>query len=452
MKFAVIGSGPCGSLAALLLLQAGHQVELFDVDSDDSLDPDGLTSKLKLVGSSSAPYDIQQILQVTKSGAAYGIYRSKSMGGFSNVWGATWGAQPSLEGFDWLEHHGSVTQLLLEDGYLGEKSNTFCDCFHTFTGRIEKLKTLRNTKVENTLLAINPSKCDCIASGLASCTHGGVWNSRNLIKRCQAFDHFSFNSGKDVVKIEKIDSGLLVKGNSFSAHFDSVIIAAGSIGTVELLLNSLPSTSSITLKDTRMAYLPLVRIGNRTKHKGGFAFSQYSVNTLFGKNELASHIQLYSDPEIYKDRILGKLPKFVLSFAGPFLNLMLPHLALAIIYVDAESSPRVRFKKADNERKLIVDFLPPSFQTKGLKSKLGKVFGKLGFLPLLPILSWSNPGESYHLGAIENDILDEFGTIREIPGLHVAGAISLPDIEPGPITHSAMAQTSRLIKKLLTKI
>ena len=122
MKFAVIGSGPCGSLAALLLLQAGHQVELFDVDSDDSLDPDGLTSKLKLVGSSSAPYDIQQILQVTKSGAAYGIYRSKSMGGFSNVWGATWGAQPSLEGFDWLEHHGSVTQLLLEDGYLGEKS------------------------------------------------------------------------------------------------------------------------------------------------------------------------------------------------------------------------------------------------------------------------------------------------------------------------------------------
>ena len=64
MKFAVIGSGPCGSLAALLLLQAGHQVELFDVDSDDSLDPDGLTSKLKLVGSSSAPYDIQQICRL----------------------------------------------------------------------------------------------------------------------------------------------------------------------------------------------------------------------------------------------------------------------------------------------------------------------------------------------------------------------------------------------------
>jgi hypothetical protein len=88
----------------------------------------------------------------------------------------------------------------------------------------------------------------------------------------------------------------------------------------------------------------------------------------------------------------------------------------------------------------------------GLIRRLWQVFRYLGFFPLLPLLSWSQPGESYHLGAMDGEILDEFGSVKSIPGLHVAGALSLPNIAPGPVTHSSMAQTSRLIEKLVTKI
>ncbi len=452
MKYAVIGSGPCGSLAALLLLQAGHQVELYDVDSKHSVNPDGLSLKMKLVEGSTAPYDIQQIVKVYSAGAPIGIYRSKLSGGFSNVWGSTWGAQPMLCGNDWLKHHKSVNNLLLEEGYLEGKSNTSCDCFRALAGSLENLKTLQDTNVVKSMLALNSAKCDCIGKGLSSCTHGGVWNSKSLISRCSTFDDFSLNAGKDVIKLDKNDSGLLLTGESFSDEFDSVILAAGSIGSVEILLNSFPEISGLSLKDTRMAFLPLLRFGIRTKHKGGFAFSQYSIDTLFGKTQLKAHIQLYSDSEIYRDRILGKIPTFLSPIVGPFLNSLLPHLAIAIIYVDSDASPQVRFRKSEDERKLLVDFLSPMFSVRGLKTQLWKIFRRIGFFPLLPLLSWSSPGESYHLGAVGNQLLDEFGSVKNLPGLHVAGAISLPQIEPGPITHSAMAQTSRLIERLLTKI
>ena len=452
MKYAVIGSGPCGSLAALLLLRAGHQVALYDVDSNHSLNPESLALKMKLVGGSSAPYDIQQILKVYKAETPLGIYRSKLSGGFSNVWGSTWGAKPLLGGYDWLKHHEFVTNLLLEEGYLQGNSNTSCDCFRTLADSVEGLRTLQDTDIVKSLLALNSAKCDCIGKGLTSCTHGGVWNSKSLIGICSTFDRFSLNTGKDVIKIDKTDSGLLLAGDSFSDEFDSVILAAGTIGSVEILLNSIPEIPSLSLKDTRMAFLPLLRLGIRTKHKGGFAFSQYSIDTLFGNAQLKAHIQLYSDSEIYQDRILGKIPKFLLPIVGPFLNSLLPHLAIAIIYVDSDASPQVRFRKSEGERKLLVDFLSPKISVRGLKSQLWKIFRRIRFIPLLPLLSWSNPGESYHLGAVGNQLLDEFGSVKTWPGLHVAGAISLPQVEPGPITHSAMAQTSRLIERLLTKI
>ncbi len=452
MKYAVIGSGPCGSLASLLLLRAGHQVELYDVDSNHSLNPDGLSFKMKLVGGSSAPYDIQQFLKVYKAETPLGIYRSKISGGFSNVWGSTWGAQPSLGDSDWIEHHKSVTSLLLEEGYLEENSNKSCNCFSSLANPIEELGTLQNTNASKTMLALNTAKCDCIQNGHSSCTHGGVWNSKSLIDICSTFEGFSLNTGKDVIKIYKNDFGLLLAGQSFSHEFDSVILAAGSIGSVEILLNSLPEISDLSLKDTRMAFLPLLRFGIRTKHKGGFAFSQYSLDTLFGQTQLKAHIQLYSDSEIYRDRLLGKVPTFLSTIVEPFLNSLLPHLAIAIVYVDSEASPQVRFKKSEGERKLLVDFLNPMVSVRGLKTQLWKIFRRIGFFPLLPLLSWSSPGESYHLGAVGDHLLDEFGSVKNLPGLHVAGAIALPQIEPGPITHSAMAQTSRLIERLLTKI
>jgi len=451
MKHAVIGSGPCGALAALLLLSAGNDVWLYDVNSDESLNPSDLIDKLKLSEESSAPYDIQQILKVVHKQDPIGIYRSKLSGGFSNVWGATWGAQRSLNTGTWPRHHDVVTNILFEDGHLKANSNLNCDCLEFLNEFIDSLDLLPGVTFEKSLLALDPSTCGCVPDGLSSCVHGGVWNSKSLLARCYSFDSFKFKSGCDVTRIEKSDVGLKLIGDGFSDEFQTVTLAAGSLGTVEILLNSLKDVPALTLQDTRMGFLPLFRFRIRTRHKGGFAFSQFNINTHFGKKNLAIHIQLYSDAEIYRHRIVGKLPRFISPIIEPLLNVILPHLAIAIVYVDAEMSTQISFSKTNQSRELNVDFIKASVSGRGLKRRLWSIFREIKFLPLLPLLSWSKPGESYHLGALGNQILDDFGSVKELPGVYIAGAIALPRVEPGPITHSAMAQTSRLIEHLTTK-
>ena len=68
--------------------------------------------------------------------------------------------------------------------------------------------------------------------------------------------------------------------------------------------------------------------------------------------------------------------------------------------------------------------------------------------PLLPALSWAKPGESYHLGAVRG-LLDDYGFLKKDSRLSVAGSFALPVILPGPITHAAMAQTARLVEKIV---
>ena len=449
MTYAVIGSGPCGAVAALLLLQAGREVVMFDVNAEESVHFEKLSSTLKLMGGSSAPYDIHQLLKVTHKNRNLGFYRSKISGGFSNVWGATWGAQQNLRTENWLQSHLEVTQLVSQGGYLEINPNQVCNCFGFIDGAMNTLPP--EVQVRKTLLALNPTICDCIGNGGTSCAHGSVWHSGLLLSRCYSFKNFTFKSDRDVLGLEKNSHRVTVKGNNFSEDFDDVIIAAGTVGTVEILLNSNLGSEVLTLQDTLMGFLPLLKFGVRKKHGGGFAFSQYTLETRFGEQGLVAHAQLYSDAEIYEDRIIGKTPRFIRSLLKPIIDFFLPHIAIAIIYGDAAMSPRIAFRKSVETRGLTADFLSPRNSKRGLNRRLWQVFRKLSFFPLLPLLIWSKPGESYHLGALENSLLDEYGSVKSISGIHVAGAVSLPSVDPGPITHSAMAQTSRLIEHLTTK-
>jgi hypothetical protein len=451
MKHAVVGSGPCGAIAALLLLRAGHQVSLFDVNSDVSLSESNLASRLKLYNGSSAPYDIHQILKIQNKGVDTDFYRSKVLGGFSNVWGATWGPQESLDSEEWQKHHQVVTDLLREDGYFSVEPNRNCDCLDFLEMNDYPSTFSAGFKGGKTPLAVTPMNCECVNSGNSTCTHGDAWNSKVIIEKCRTFEGFEFSSGKDVTEVKTTASHLVVSGDDFELEFESVILAAGTVGNVEILLNSLPSSPELTVQDTLMGYIPILRFRLRKNHVGSFSYSQYRFDFRFGRENLAAHTQLYSDSEIYLDRMAGKLPTVLKNIFVPALKLLTKHVGIGIIYLHSDASPRLTFNR-NGSRKLNVVFQQPRFNKTGLLRQLWRVYRILGFFPLLPAISWSGPGESYHIGALQDKIIDEFGSVEQINGLHVAGAIALPQIEPGPITHSAMAQTSRLIERLLTKI
>ena len=108
MKHGVIGSGPCGALAALLLLEAGFDVDLIDVDNNQTADNPNLEKVLKLVDGDSSPYDINQILKIEVEGKPATFYRSKVETGFSKVWGATWNSPWVSQDGSWVKNYSNL--------------------------------------------------------------------------------------------------------------------------------------------------------------------------------------------------------------------------------------------------------------------------------------------------------------------------------------------------------
>jgi hypothetical protein len=458
MKYSIIGSGPCGVTAAFLLLRAGFEVEIIDVDSHAGIDSENLQGTLKLMGDSSAPYDVHQFLILQEKGVPTTFYRSKLSGGFSNVWGATWGAQSTLSGDEWERHHQIISEILSSgadddcrkyyvDDFLS--ANRVCNCFDFINKNLSKFDSTSTFSVKKTALAINPKFCDCVSAGMTSCIHGSVWNSKSLLAACKTFDSFSYVVGFDVVKYKLLPNKVELFSLAETRNAEALIIAAGPIGTSEIILNSESDSRFLQLEDTQIGFFPIFRFQLRKPHPGGFAFSQFRVDFKFGKSGLAAHLQLYADAEIYLERILGKFPIQVRKILAPLIGVILPHLGIGIVYMDSKTSPSLSFSVSDILRTLQVQKVEPQQKRWGFKKRLMMVTQSLGFLPLLPVLIWSKPGESYHLGSAKCELFDEFGVLLRDSRISCAGSFSLPTISPGPITHSSMAQTSRLVEKII---
>ena len=453
MKHGVIGSGPCGALAALLLLEAGFDVELIDVDNNQTADNPSLKKELKLVDGDSSPYDINQILEIEVEGQPTTFYRSKVEGGFSKVWGATWNSKLISQENSWVRNYSKVDQIVSKNLYGSVKNlgksvalDCGCDCLSFLSTNDSSFEG--NLRVSD--LAVRSLECGCVASGKSSCVHASVWNSSYLINECRKFPSFTFRKGVDVTDLKFQEDGVVINSFRDSLKYDMVTLAAGPLGTAEVLFNSFDEIKSISMNETRMGFLPFLRYKLNTGHSGAFAFSQFKFDVQSGDESLA-HVQLYAHSELYSERIEGKVPKILTPFVRLALKFLTPHMGIALIYLNSEYSESLKIVKAETERKLLIDLIKPNRKNPGFRKNIWSRFREIGLLPLLPALSWAKPGESYHLGAVKG-LLDDYGFLRKDSRLSVAGSFALPVILPGPITHAAMAQTARLVEKLFTRI
>jgi len=450
MRFAVIGSGPCGALTALRLLENGYSVDLITLNNIEVSDKKNLDSVLKLVDGDSSAYDLNQILKIEVGGEASTFYRSKVLGGFSNVWGATWGSPKFSSDISWLRHFEQATQIVCRSLGLsseitmkGIAEMSGCDCLSFLNNLVtEKLSGLARSD-----LAINNYVCECISSGNDYCMHGAVWNSKSLVNECMAYGTFKLLTSLDVKKIRSDIDGLYIQNQSEELRYDSITLASGPLGISSILLNSDFRLEEVLLSETRMAYMPYLRFRLNSGHPGAFAFSQYRFDLEDSSGTIEAHIQLYAHSELYKKRIESKVPNGLRFVARIILSILAPHMGIALIYINSEYSEALKITRSHDRSKLLVELINPKKKHDFLK-KLWRSFKELGLFPILPALSWAKAGESYHLGAIQ-DYLDEYGFLKLEPRLSVAGSFALPKVLPGPITHAAMAQSSRLVERIV---
>ena len=451
MKHGVIGSGPCGALAALLLLQAGFDVDLIEIDDKQKVDYPNLGSRLKLLDGDSSPYDINQILEIEVEGRQSTFYRSKVEAGFSNVWGATWKSPLVSQDDSWVRNYSKVDEIVSKNLYGYKKnldqnvaSECGCDCLHF----LSQYKSDGMLNLEVSDLAVRNLDCGCIATGKSYCVHGSVWNSTYLIRECKKFQRFNFCTGIDVQTLIAEQDGISINDSSSSIKYGSITLAAGPLGNTEVLLNSIHGIDGLLIRETRMGFLPFLRYKMNTRHAGAFAFSQFKFDINDEGSEVIAHVQLYAHSEQYTERIAGKIPKILLPIAKQLLKFLTPHMGIALIYLSSNFSESMSVRKSTQERKLLIDLIKPNFKNQRFGRRIWKSFTNLGLLPLMLALNWAKPGESYHLGAVP-DVLDEYGFLKSDNRISVAGSFALPTILPGPITHAAMAQTSRLVERLV---
>lgn len=451
MRFGIVGAGPCGTFAALLLLEAGYEVHLFDIDNDSELANDKLKSNIKLMRGSTSPYDMNQFVTVSIDSSPATFYRSKLSGGFSNIWGATWGSVIEEDNQQLKKHYDLSTVRVFrslgvspDDGY-----TQGCSCFNFIDSAFMRTDFIHVLNLSRTQLAINSTFCTCVENGGTSCGHGSIWNSKSMLAECLKYKDFIFFKGVDVTTISIDDERPSVSYLGKREFYDGITIAAGPLGSSEILLNTFPSLENIDICDTLMGYMPFFKFKLNGGHSGAFAFSQFRFELRFGSANLCAHIQLYSHSEIYIDRILGKLPKFIHPLFKKFASSLLPHIGIALIYLDSEVSSSLSVSKGFGNRDLEIKINRPEKKAMGLRKSIWQAFRELNIFPLVALISWAKPGESYHLGAGGEELIDEFGFLNCDKRISVAGSLALPKINPGPITHAAMAQSSRLVEQIV---
>ena len=451
MKFAVVGSGPCGAITSLLLLENGFSVDLITLNNNEKSDKKDLDRKLKLVNGDSSPYDINQLLDIEVDGEEATFYRSKVVGGFSNVWGATWDSPMVSQDLTWLKHYKFVDQLIQQSLGFSNRAEmkevaeaSGCNCL-SFLNDFNSENLGNFTRSD---LAVNNHLCECVALGKDYCSHGAVWNSTSLINSCRKYKSFRLLESWDVRSIRSDADGLYIQHESGELKYDSVTLAAGPIGISSILLKSDFQIRRIVMSETRMGYMPYLKFRLNSGHPGSFAFSQYRFDLPNLNGLVEAHIQLYAHAELYKKRIENKIPKGLRSFAAKVLCAIAPHMGIALIYLKSDYSEMLKIEENPNRSKIVIEKIPPRKKRNGLLKKLRDSFKEMGLFPMLPVLSWARIGESYHLGAAQ-DLLDEYGFLKAEPRISVAGSFALPSILPGPITHASMAQSSRLVERIV---
>ena len=451
MRHCVVGSGPCGALAALILLKSGISVDMIEFDNHEESKIEGLKGRLKLIEGKSSPYDVNQFLEIQLNGELATFYRSKEMAGFSKVWGATWDSPLVSDDPSWIKHYEEVTEIVFSSlkDVRGEKElepivGVNCDCLD-FISHSEIFKV---GDVSKSNLAISADGCGCVLLGKGVCPHGSIWNSLSLIDACQSFKNFRLITGVDVQIIVPDSDCLQVKSETHCFFYDSVTLATGPLGTSEILLNSYKEIQAIRLAETRMGYMPFLKFRLNTGHTGSFAFSKFRLDIEDSNNFRESHVQVYAHSELYVERILEKVPKPFKFFAKLIMKFLASHLGIVLFYLNSSLSESLELKAEKDFRRLIVTEKAAVRNSVDYKRGIKLSVRRMGLFPLAFALRMARVGESYHLGAAP-DVLDEFGFITSDKRISVAGSFALPEIVPGPITHAAMAQTSRLVERIV---
>ena len=461
LKILIVGSGP-SAYGFLNSINNFKKYEITLIDNSEIIEPNTTECifKQSFKGGS----------RLLSSRIYKDILISEDFGGFSNFWGGTYDnpEEKIIESFskcgiDFKIYLNIVDDLIakLINNKSLEKQNTkniyldtlFPDSFFNnlndngFNFKSSEIAINDHLKDEFTRGDI----CEFCRGFRSMCKENSIWSTSTYFLKLINDNKIIYEKNSKLDKFFEKDDNvfctIIKDGNPVEIVYDKIILAAGPVGTSEILLKSNLSRN-IEIQTSDMIQLPFIKFF-RTKKK------LHSFSDLFTSikiNDYLTYHQIY----LYSDSVL-KLSEEKIRFAK--LSRFLPKKILSMfggifIYLDSNISSKIIMSLENNEiKKEFID------ENKTLKKRIFKDFNKklskLNIFGLNFLKKEYFNGLTYHFGSqfplnniTTTNSSNILGKIPEFENVHIVDSSVLPKINTGPGVKTIIANSYRIGQEL----
>ena len=418
---------------------------------------------------------------------------SGAYGGFSNTWGAqtmpysaasfdAWpiareelssdyravlGALPFSGEPDDLEEYFPLYADADPLPALSENSSRILDSY-----RRHRLQVRRQGVIMGKArLALRGSACVSCGLCMTGCPYSYVYSASQTFDDLIANDRVEYIDGQLALSLGEDDEGPFVTarkvndGTVSTFRADKVLVACGSIGTTRLVASSLGQWSRpIHLQESVQFLMPLAALrGNkRLSQDGSFTLNQFNMVMPFdeaGRDLVQIHGYPYN--EAMNDAVPGILRTPMLRVLR---DMLLKRLTVGLGYLPSWWSAGfdVTVEKpdeADQPARVVLSHSSTAHdqskkRLRAINARLLRAAPYLGVFPVIPMVTMSAPGKSYHFGGSfphsnepvpghESDLL---GRVHPWRNVHLVDASVFPTVSATTFTLTIMANAHRIAR------
>ena len=470
---AVLGSGP-SAVAALLALKSfsNLKIDVLDTGLDSYVEPPRNKSFRKLSNGSYHPYlqfpsgpEVRQ----TSVDLPYSFAKS----GLSTVWGSTLSKfSPDFLNEIFGEDANSIQKSyarvasgipiskvginLNDSGYGNQNPIIVSDRIRLIISRLNIAN--KKISVQETYLALlNSDVNNCIYCGncMDYCPKNLIWKASNAFDEFSQLDNLTYQSDRRCIEINDLNGMSLIRSlNSNGTEFvdgpySKIYLCTGPIETFRILSESKMISGKKYLRQNSTFYLPIYSRKIQQQPDTAFGMTQLTIAVKKDAKRIL-FLQIYEFSSNHIELLKQKYPflKLVPLF---LLKNILKNFLFAIGYLESSISPQLKMELCDSSVNIGLKEDSKVYKTKKVIREI--LVENLNFFcsarlqPLKWFISLTKPGNGVHVSgnlAVGTDI-DANGKILGSHGVYVCDSSSLPDLEPGPVTYTIMANANRIV-------
>lgn len=488
-RFAVIGTGAAaiGVLDALLAEPRTTEVALFDIGDLPAPGPqkgtepaafyDDLYSNLRASGLRGFPPPKTHFgARLPVHPGTDGLVESRSFGGLTNYWGATMlpftkaelGAWP-LGPADLAPHYARIAELAGISGGCDALDAYFGGAYITrppipVTPSLARLsarvgarpggpyRILAGTnRCAIETRASNPRACTGCGECLAGCYRGSVYSARMTIAERLRDPRVRLVRAR-VLAVEPSRVGVWLDdcgGQELFDGFDRVFLAAGCLGTTEILMRSAGLARANPLRTNSVHVFPIVNLG---RGDGGERAHVALANLILacvpeGHAAPMAQAQIYPNPDyLWRTQMSERLWRL----ARPAVAALRSRLFWGRLFVHSNQSQSYAVSLHRDCLRALPESSPDRAEPARVLASLSRAVsgGGLSVLTRPTVLQAS----SVHYGATfgyGNDLLPVSRTGEAMPRVHVCDSTVFPDMPAVSPTFTIMANARRTAMEAL---